>query len=541
MEKSICFCIILALLLVMGVLVQTSFALYETTDPWPMWRHDLERTGSTTSTAPNSNFTLWSSEVFYPTCTPIVVNGKVFVTGTGQKLYALDETTGVTLWQSFAFSGSPGGNIAYSDGILYVGTNNGYLYSINATTGTKIHEYNISPAQVSTTPAVANGKVFFGATNNNLYALNASTLLLKWYYTAGGPIYSSPTISGNMLFFGCDDFKVYGLDISSDAGATLKWRYTTGGIIRCSPCVGSGKVFIGSSSSDHAIFALNATTTNPNGEKIWNWTMIQGYAIENSPVFYNDMLYVTAPYQKVAALYASGFTGDFAENGPIKKWSLSTEVGTYPSTASVADGKMFFGANDKKLYAVNIDDGGMVWTHTFAGYYAPGEPIVADGRLFVVKYDAIHCIGDYYPPLTYYYTVTPPGHTYVIELVIANATPGQTIDISRLVALKKINFTVTGIDGTLGACNITIPDEMLGGDYDVRINGGLPLVPPGLVVTHINGTHTSLYFSYYQSVNAIEITGTTAIPEFSQIIALPSLITILLVAVALARKRTRQN
>jgi outer membrane protein assembly factor BamB len=460
----------------------------------------------------------------------------VIVVGYYSKLYALDETTGVTLWQSFAMVGQPGGNIAYSDGAVYVGTTSGYLYSINATTGAKIHEYNISPAQIYTTPAVANGKVFFGATNNYLYALDASTLLLKWYYTAGDKIYSSPTISGNMLYFGCDDAKVYALDISNDAGPTLKWRYTTGGQIRGSPCVGGGKVFIGSSSTDHAVFALNATTTSPTGQKIWKWTLITGYAIENSPVFDNDILYITAPYQKAYALYASGFSGDFAENDPIKKWSL--QVGTYPSNPVVADRKMFFSAGDRKLYALNIDDGGIVWTYTFASY-VPGEPIIADGRLFVTDYDTVYCFGAYYPPLTYYYTATPDGHTYVIELVIANATPSQTIDIGSLIALKKINYTVTGIDGTLGMCNITIPNEMLGGTYDVRINGGLPLDPPGLVVTNINGTHTSLYFTYYQSINAVVITGTTAIPEFSQTMILPLLIVTSLIALALAKRKPR--
>ena len=530
--------LILAFLIAFAMNSKTVYGLYETPQPWPMWRYDLARTGATTSTAPNNNMTIWSSVNFYPSCTPIVVDGKVLVTGTGPKLYALDETTGVVLWQSFTFTGSPGGNIAYSNGIVYVGTTSGYLYSINATTGAKIHEYNISPAQIYTTPAVAYGKVFFGATNNYLYALNASTLLLKWYYTAADKIYSSPTINGNMLYFGCDDGKVYALDISNDLGPTLKWRYTTGGQIRSSPCVGSGKVYIGSSSADHSIFALNATSTNSNGQKIWKWQIISGYAIDTSPAFYNDILYVTAPYQKAYALYASGFTGDFAENDPIKKWSLT--VGTYPTTPAIADGKMFFGAGDNKLYALDMNDGHIIWT--YAVDYAPYEPIIADGRLFLANYYRLYCFGNYYPPLTYYYTVTPPGHSYVIKLVIANATPSQTIDITRLInPPHAINYTVTGIDGTLGMCNITIPNEMLDGTYDVRINGGLPLDPPGLVVTHINDTHTSLYFTYYQSVNAIEITGTTAIPEFPSTVMLPLLMTLSLIAVALAKKKLARN
>lgn len=523
-------------LIAFAVNSKTAYGLYETPQPWPMWRYDLAHTGATTSTAPNNNMTIWSSMNINPTCTPIVVNGMVLVTGTGSKLYALDETTGVVLWQSFTFTGSPGGNIAYSNGVVYVGTTSGYLYSINATTGAKIHEYSISPAQIYTTPAIAYGKVFFGATNGYLYALNASTLLFKWYYIAGDEIRSSPAIYGDMLYFGCDDGKVYALNISQDVGPILRWRYTIDGLIRSSPCVGSGKVFIGSPGTVHSIFALNATT----GEKIWKWTLMSGYAIDNSPAFYDDILYVTAPYNKAYALYASGFTGDFAENDPIKKWSMT--VGAYPTTPAVADGKMFFSAGDlRKLYALNTNDGGIVWTHYF-GTNTPREPIIADGRLFVTDQYRVYCFGSYYPPLTYYYTVTPPGHSYIIKLVIANGTPSQTIDITRLInPPHTINYTVTGIDDTIGMCNITIPNEMLDGEYTVRINGALPLSPPGLVVTHINDTHTSLYFTYYQSVNRIEITGTTAIPEFPSTIMLPLLMTLSLIAVALAKKKPSRN
>jgi outer membrane protein assembly factor BamB len=134
----------------------------------------------------------------------------------------------------------------------------------------------------------------------------------------------------------------------------LKWRYTTGGQVRSSPCVGSGKVYIGSSSADHSIFALNATTTNSNDQKIWKWQIISSYAIETSPAFYNDILYVTAPYQKAYALYASGFTGNFSENDQIKKWSMT--VGNYPGIPAVADGKMFFSTYDHNLYALDTDD-----------------------------------------------------------------------------------------------------------------------------------------------------------------------------------------
>ena len=56
-----------------------------------------------------------------------------------------------------------------------------------------------------------------------------------------------------------------------------------------------------------------------------------------------------------------------------------------------------------------------------------------------------------------------------------------------------------------------------------------------------NGTHTSLYFTYnHTSAHAIEISGTTFIPEFPTTAILPLLITTFLVTlVQLKRKRNK--
>lgn len=536
MRKIVFICICLAFLLTLGTTTQIAYALYQTTDPWPMWRYNLTRSGYTTSTAPNNNHTIWTNTQIYPSTIPIVVDGKVIVAGSGQAMYALDETTGVQIWKSFTFTGSPGGSPAYSNGIIYMGTTSGYFYSINATTGQKIHEVNLSPDQITTSPAVYNGKVFFGTYQNRLYAYNATNLQYKWYYGASGPIYSSPSIIDNMLYFGCDDDKIYALDISNDLGASLVWRYTTKGDVRSTPCIAGGKLFIGSSSTDHSIFALNATTTNPYGQLIWKWTLQSGYTIDTTPVFLNDIVYVTALYQTAYALYANAPAGNYSENDvAIKKWSRT--VGYSPGTPTVADGKMFFGASDYNLYALDIDDGTIIWTYKFS--YTAYEPVVADGRLFVGSYYTLAAFGDYYPPQTYYYTVTPvAGATYTIRLVIANATPSQTIETNLVATQKKINFTATGIDTTKGMTNITIPNEMLGGPYTVRIDGALP--SPAPIVTN-NGTHSSIYFTYAQSKHNIEITGTTAVSEFSSALMLPLLMVMSLAAIIFARKKLRLN
>ena len=198
----------------------------------------------------------------------------------------------------------------------------------------------------------------------------------------------------------------------------------------------------------------------------------------------------------------------------------------------VADRKVFFRKYDAghKLTALDVSDGSTVWEYTAPNAF--GRPVVADGRLFVVRNRYIHCFGSPYPPVTYNYPVSAGGQDFVVTLAI-NATPGQ-LDTSTLITLKKISYTLEGIEQTIGSSNITIPNLMLGGPYTVTVDGGLPLYSAPPVD---NGTHTSLYFTYFQSVHKVEITGTTVIPEFPLAIVLPLLFAISLIAVAIAKKR----
>jgi len=101
---------------------------------------------------------------------------------------------------------------------------------------------------------------------------------------------------------------------------------------------------------------------------------------------------------------------------------------------------------------------------------------------------------------------------------------------------KKLLFNVTGSTGTNGFCNVTIPNQLLGGPFSVTFNGQ----PLDGLLTFDNGTHTWLRFDYLHSAHRIEITGTTVIHEFPSTILLPLLALVALVAMGL-RKRSREK
>jgi PKD repeat protein len=72
---------------------------------------------------------------------------------------------------------------------------------------------------------------------------------------------------------------------------------------------------------------------------------------------------------------------------------------------------------------------------------------------------------------------------------------------------KEISFNVTGEDGTIGFCNVTIPKALLYGEpWTVLIDGA----PVPTTITE-NATHNSLYFTYTHSTHEIQIIGTWVI------------------------------
>jgi hypothetical protein len=99
--------------------------------------------------------------------------------------------------------------------------------------------------------------------------------------------------------------------------------------------------------------------------------------------------------------------------------------------------------------------------------------------------------------------------------------------------LKEISLNVTGVSGTVGQCNITFPILLLGGTYEVKVDG-----VPVATVKSTNTTHTSLYISYNHSTHEVAISGATIIPEYPELAALPLLF---LAATTLVLLRSRKR
>jgi len=537
---------IIVMLVILVLFVSTSsvaYGLYETTHPWLAYRNGISRSGYQPVSTPNTNSTLWSwSSPSGVVKNPVIAEGVVYVAAYDD-LYAIDETTGAQLWTVDVNGASSSSNIGdrgstISDGKLYVGDKDGYLWCLNSTNGQEIWHwpYTIPPGDINTSPVVANGKVYFGTDggasgNNYLVALNVTTGAQEWQYTApDNSILSSPAIDGTWIFFGCDDGKVYALNDTGNY-ATLKWSKTTSGRVRSTPCVYEDKLFFGSSNTDHSVFAVNKTT----GQSIWNFTLTSYYEIAYSLAVHDDIVYFASPSRYVYALNASITPGSYSEGSPgeIVLWrSLQFTEYTLRSPA-VTNDKVFLTA-DHVLYALDINTGLKMWSYDLTYAYDEG-PVVADGRIFLADSTSLFCLGDFYPPNTYHYPVVGTGYEFVVEIV-ANATC-QVFDYSNLESEMKLTYNLDANWNTnhMVMSNITIPHDMLGGPYVLTVDGG----GPDSIELDSNTTHTTIHFTYLHESHdshEIEVKGSTVIPEFPTNSILMLLLTISLIALALAKK-----
>ncbi len=159
---------------------------------------------------------------------------------------------------------------------------------------------------------------------------------LKWVFSTGAPIHSSPAVADGTVYVGSQDFKLYALDAAT--GAKL-WEYKTGSWVESSPAIVNGVVYFGS--NDGRLYALDAHS----GEKLWSFKA--KYAIMSSPAVADGIVYFGADDCRVYALDA--VTGE-------KLWDFETE-GWVSSSPVVANGIVYIGSGSKFCYALHALSG----------------------------------------------------------------------------------------------------------------------------------------------------------------------------------------
>jgi outer membrane protein assembly factor BamB len=174
--------------------------------------------------------------------------------------------------------------------------------------------------------------------------------------------------NGDWVMFHYDPAHTGSTDGAASTNGTLKWTFTAGDAIHSSPVVVNGVVYFGS--RDHYLYALDAST----GKELWSFQT--GSWVDSSPAVVNGVVYCGSNDGYLYALNASTGT---------ELWRFWTHYGVRSSPA-VADGKVYFGSDDFRLYAVDARTGKELW-NIKTDNIVISSPVVTKGVVVICSMD----------------------------------------------------------------------------------------------------------------------------------------------------------
>src|SRR5580765_3309183 len=78
---------------------------------------------------------------------------------------------------------------------------------------------------VISSPTVSDGVAYVGSNDGGVYALDLNTGAQRWRAEAGSPVASSPAVGGGRVFVSTRDGSIFAFDAATGA---RRWRVTTG-------------------------------------------------------------------------------------------------------------------------------------------------------------------------------------------------------------------------------------------------------------------------------------------------------------------------
>ena len=138
-------------------------------------------------------------------------------------------------------------------------------------------------------------------------------------------------------------------------------------------------------------------------------------------------------------------------------------------------------------------------------------------------------------PVELFDNVTVDENPYLIS-TFSNSTVS---DLTFSKAEARLSFTVDGLSGTIGFCDITIPSELMSGTFSLY-KDDVPLVEDLDYIQSFNGTHYTFSLTYEHNTHTIEIFSTTVIPELTSIVLMLTFIIVTLTMIVVNRKKRAQ-
>ena len=399
--------------------------------------YELNKDGNLYALDVNSGQLVWKYEgpgyLFWPGW-PVVADGKVYAT-TGQRVSydpytleysksefaCLDAFTGDLVWKLPIETHPPRDSIAIAYGNLYIIP--GYIEEMTMDDYTTLDEVwalgtdswamwrndsgntgagQTGPTELNlrwkfttgggivSTPVAVDGRIYVGSQDKKIYCIDARNGRYIWSFMTGARIKSSPAVVNGKVYVGPEDGYIYCLNASngnllwkSDAGGYIEAHFKAVTGIRSSPIVVDDRIYVGS--LDTNLYCLDTNS----GNVVWTYKT-DGY-ITSSPAVSAGNVYITSQEPDVGALYKLD-----ADDGTLI-WKLEIEYVIVADRGKdlhvspiIGEGMVFVASNKDYYYGVNATTGEIEWSYLTSrgtegvGGYLVASPAYHDGKLYVV-------------------------------------------------------------------------------------------------------------------------------------------------------------
>jgi outer membrane protein assembly factor BamB len=265
----------------------------------------------------------------------IIADNAMYAIASGDAIYRMNTSGSIAYSLQVAGDVRSASSIAY-DNTVYIASSDRNLYAFSKD-GNSAWSPLPTGGVLTATPAIdsAANRLYIGVSNHNFIAVNRSTGSVAWNYFADDQIKNSAVITGDRkLVFATQKGTLYGFNLKKlSLPAAPTWQFTLPDTAPSSFAVDKkGNIYFGTGSG---ILLKVALPDNKQPEIIWQ-TLI-GHSIVGAPVIdANGILYVGSTDSKLYAVDIS--------TGAVK-WSFATS-GPIQSTPTISNRGKIFVAND---------------------------------------------------------------------------------------------------------------------------------------------------------------------------------------------------
>lgn len=227
-------------------------------------------------------------------------------------------------------------------------------------------------------PAIGHdGTIYVGSyySDSSLYALNSKGSI-KWRYTTGGGIYSSPTVDTNgVIYFGSTDANMYAVYPSG----TVIWSYYMYSSIKSSPALDSlGRIYIGTTGG--ILYAMD-----PSGIPVWSTKVSTAQFDISSPVISGDGSIYIGSISSDRSLHSFSSSGTY-------RWRFATGGQVYATPAIAMDGSIIVTAYQANYVYCITPSGNLTWAFATSASSSTTSPVIGANGVIYVSADHLYAI-----------------------------------------------------------------------------------------------------------------------------------------------------